>query len=221
MMNDVVKIAEEEIKKLGFTANGEHIKTGDIRKLSAKLYRSIGDKSKDTVFLICESLLEQRNWPMEVIAFDFAYRVKKQYDENTFSIFEGWLIKYVRGWGDCDDFCTHGFGELIMQNTSLVHKIIPWTERNEALLNFTVYPLVIASIHNAVSKWVLPVPEGPNATMLRLSSTNLQVANSMTSSLLRYGNRFESNLKVSNVLITGKAAFLILYLYLPSSLMIF
>ncbi len=77
LMNDVVKIAEEEIKKLGFTADGKHLKTGDIRKLSAKLYRSIEDKSKGTVFTICESLLEQRNWPMGVIAFDFAYRAKK------------------------------------------------------------------------------------------------------------------------------------------------
>lgn len=155
-MNDVIKIAEEEIKKLGFTANGEHLKTGDIRRLSAKLYRSIGDKSKDTVFLICESLLEQRNWSMGVIAFDFAYRVKKQYDENTFSIFEGWLIKYVRGWGDCDDFCTHAFGELIMQNTSLVHKIIPWTERNEFWIRRASAVVLIPSIHHEKYKETNP-----------------------------------------------------------------
>jgi len=68
---------------------------------------------------------------MGVIAFDFAYRVKKQYDSNTFPIFESWLIRYVRGWGDCDDFCTHAFGELITQNTSLVQNIIPWTIREE------------------------------------------------------------------------------------------
>src|SRR5699024_3082153 len=86
--------------------------------------------------------------PMEVIAFDFAYRVKKQYDENTFSIFEGWLIKYVRGWGDCDDFCTHGFGELIMQNTSLVHKIIPWTERNEFWIRRASAVVLIPSIYH-------------------------------------------------------------------------
>ncbi|NMA73532.1 MAG: DNA alkylation repair protein [Bacteroidales bacterium] len=121
--------------------------TGDIRKLSAKLYRSIGDKSKDAVFLICESLLEQRNWPMGVIAFDFAYRVKKQYDENMFSIFESWLSKYVRGWGDCDDFCTHSFGELIMQNTSLVHKIIPWTKRNEFWIRRASAVVLIPSIY--------------------------------------------------------------------------
>ncbi len=96
-MNDVVKIAEEEIKKLGFTANGQHIKTGDIRKLSAKLYRSIGDKSKDTVFLICESLLEQRNWPMEVIAFDFAYRVKNSMTKIHFRFLKVGLLSMLEG----------------------------------------------------------------------------------------------------------------------------
>jgi len=61
---------------------------------------------------------------MGVIAFDFAYRMRRQYDNNTFAVFESWLEKYVRGWGDCDDFCTHAFGELICQNTKLVSRIV-------------------------------------------------------------------------------------------------
>ena len=31
--------------------------------------------------------------------YDWAYKVRKQYNENTFSVFESWLIKYVRGKG--------------------------------------------------------------------------------------------------------------------------
>lgn len=38
---------------------------------------------------------------MGVIIFDFAYQGKEQYDENIFSFFESWLIKYVRGLEDC------------------------------------------------------------------------------------------------------------------------
>lgn len=147
-MNDTVESAKAEIEKLNSIPNGKHIKTGDIRKLSAKLYRSLQDKSKDNVFTICEALLEQRNWPMGVIAFDFAYRVKEQYDENTFSLFEGWLIKFVRGWGDCDDFCTHAFGELIMQNTGLVKNIIPWTKREEFWMRRAAAVVLIPSIYH-------------------------------------------------------------------------
>lgn len=148
LMNDIVKLAKDELEELDSTPNGEHIKTGDIRKLSARLYRSLQDKSKDNVFIISQSLLEQRNWPMGVIAFDFAYRVKEQYDDNTFPLFESWLINFVRGWGDCDDFCTHAFGELIMQNTSLVKMIIPWTKCEEFWMRRAAAVVLIPSIYH-------------------------------------------------------------------------
>ena len=112
-MNEIVLAAKTEIKNCK--------NTGDIRKLSAKLFRSVKDKSKDNIFSICSELLEQR---MLCIAFDFAHRMKEQYDDNTFALFESWLEEYVRGWGDCDDFCTHAFGELICQNTKLVSRIV-------------------------------------------------------------------------------------------------
>jgi 3-methyladenine DNA glycosylase AlkD len=156
-MNDIVKLAKVELEKLSSTPAGGHLKTGDVRKLSAKLYRGLQDKSKDNVFIISESLLEQYNWPMSVIAFDFAYRVKKQYDETTFSLFESWLAKYVRGWGDCDDFCTHAFGELILQNTSLVEKIIPWTKREEFWMRRAAAVVLIPSIYHNKYKETNPI----------------------------------------------------------------
>ena len=71
------------------------------------------------------------SWALGVIAFDFAYRMKNHYNELTYDIFYHWLKDYVRGWGDCDDFCTHAFGELIRQKKSLFVKIIAWTEDND------------------------------------------------------------------------------------------
>lgn len=57
--------------------------------------------------------------------------MRKQYDEATFTVFESWLEQYVCGWGDCDDFCTHAFGELICQNTELSKKTVLWAQRDE------------------------------------------------------------------------------------------
>ena len=110
---------------------GKHIITGDIRKLSAKLFRQLEDKSIRNVFSICEEMLEQHTWALSVIAYDFAYRVKNQYNESTYDIFFRWLKAYVRGWGDCDDFCTHAFGELLRQDKALFAKVITWTEDND------------------------------------------------------------------------------------------
>ena len=122
-MNIITTTAKKEII---------HCKTtGDIRKLSAKLFRSAEDKSKNSIFLICGELLEQHEWALGVIAFDFAHRMKDRYDENTFDIFESWLEKYVRGWGECDDLCVHALGELVRQKPELVSRMVAWTGREK------------------------------------------------------------------------------------------
>ncbi len=156
-MKDVVMIVESELNRISSTSTGSHLKTGEIRKLSGKLFQNLHDKSRENVIDICESLLEQRNWPMGVIAFDFALRIKNHFDSNTFSIFESWLIKYVRGWGDCDDFCTHAFGELISQNTYLVQNIIPWTKRDEFWMRRAAAVVLIPSIRQNKYKETNPI----------------------------------------------------------------
>ena len=130
-MNEIVSAAKARLDEISYAPIGKNYKTNDVRKLSAMLFKDVKDKPLEHVLTVCEELLEQRRWAMGVIAYDFAYRMKDQYDGNTFDVFEGWLEKYVRGWGDCDDFCTHAFGELICQNTKLTEKTIAWTKRNE------------------------------------------------------------------------------------------
>lgn len=128
-MDHIVEEAVCRIQELEKqTPEGKHIVTGDIRRLSARLFRQIPDKSIEKVLALCEELLEQHSWALGVIAFDFAYRVKKQYQQSTYDVFFRWLKEYVRGWGDCDDFCTHAFGELLRQRKPLFSKVVTWTE---------------------------------------------------------------------------------------------
>ena len=128
-MRLIVEQAIYEIRLLADNVpDGKHIVTGDIRKLSARLYREIKDKTIDNVFSLCEELLEEHSWRLGVIAFDWAYRAKGQYSEDTYEIFYGWVKKYVHGWGDCDDFCTHAFGELLRRYKLLFSKVMEWTK---------------------------------------------------------------------------------------------
>lgn len=106
----------------------EGLTTGKIRKISAELFRGIEDKSIENIFRLCEEFLEHHDWALGVIAYDWAFRVRTQYNHSTFSVFEEWLNKYVTGWGDCDDFCTHAVGELISQNNGLFVDVLKWTE---------------------------------------------------------------------------------------------
>lgn len=144
--DNISELVKDGLINLSNTRTGRHLKTGDIRSLSAELFRSVGDKSKDNVFGICGELLECRSWAWGVIAFDFAYRVRKQYTEDDFDIFNGWLVKYVRGWDDCDDFCTHAFGTLLMRYPELFERVIPWTEHEQFPVRRAAAVILIPSI---------------------------------------------------------------------------
>lgn len=145
-ISNFVLNVKKELENASSTPMGDHVKTSDIRRISARVFKDIRRESKDYVFSVCEELLEQRNWPMGVIAFDFAYRMRKQYDEATFIIFESWLERYIRGWGACDDFCTHAFGELVCQDTELSKKTILWAQRDEFWMRRASSVVLIPSI---------------------------------------------------------------------------
>ncbi|NBJ90240.1 DNA alkylation repair protein [Acutalibacter sp. 1XD8-36] len=127
-MNEIVRLAAEELEKLSRAVpEGKHIVTGDIRRLSGKLYRQAGVKDIDSLLNLCGELLELRDWAAGVVAFNWAYRVKDQYTADVYLVFYRWLKEYVRGWGDCDDFCTHAFGEMLRQHKELFPDILEWT----------------------------------------------------------------------------------------------
>lgn len=149
-MNAIVSEAINGIKMLSKNIpDGRHILTGDIRRLSARLYKNIEDKSIENVLWLCGELLEEHSWALGVIAFDWAYRVREQYSEVTYDIFYGWLKKYVRGWGDCDDFCTHAFGELLRRYKSLFQKVTEWTKDEDFWVRrASAVILIPAILHN-------------------------------------------------------------------------
>ena len=125
---DIVKKANEE---LSVFESRNRYKTGDVRKASAKIYRLIKKEPFENILDICEELLEERSWAMGVIAYDIAFRERKNYTRETFYRFEKWLIKYVRDWNDCDDFCTHAFGALLAEYNDLFEKVLKWCDRPE------------------------------------------------------------------------------------------
>ncbi len=136
---------------------GKHIVTADIRKLSAKLYKKVENKSIENVLSLCGELLEEHSWALGVIAFDWAYRVKKQYSEDTYYTFYSWLKKYVRGWGDCDDFCTHAFGELLRKYKTLFAKITEWTKDKDFWVRRASAVILIPSILHKDYKGIEPL----------------------------------------------------------------
>lgn len=149
-MNEIIIQAIQEIQCLSQNIEeGKHIVTGDIRKLSSALYKKIENKNINNVLVLCEELLEQHAWELGVIAYDWAYKVRKQYTKETYDVFYSWLKKYVRGWGDCDDFCTHAFAELLRKEKTLFPEIIEWTKAKEFWIRRASAVILIPAItHN-------------------------------------------------------------------------
>ncbi len=133
-------------KRLEDVTKNSNVETYKIRSISSTVFKLIDNKSIANILLLCEKLLEKRKWEYGVIAYDWAFRIKTQYSKDTFLVFERWLKTYVTGWGDCDDFCTHAFGELLSQYNSLFPKVVQWTEHPDfcvrrAAAVILIYPI--------------------------------------------------------------------------------
>ncbi|MFZ5825275.1 MAG: DNA alkylation repair protein [Bacillota bacterium] len=120
--------------------------TAQVRSISSHVFNMIEDRRIEVVLDLCEQLLDDHRWACGVVAYDWAFRMRRQYSERTFATFEAWLKQYVRGWGDGDDFCTHAFGALLGQHGHLFDRILAWTEHPDfwvrrAAAVILIYPL--------------------------------------------------------------------------------
>ena len=97
-----------------------------VRKISSRFYQQVKKFSKREIFGFCEELLGSEMIEERAIAFDWAFRVKKDYERSDFHVFGNWLKKYVHGWGGCDDLCTHAFWAFLFQFPEFVSNVKEW-----------------------------------------------------------------------------------------------
>lgn len=101
--------------------------TAVVRSIARQGFHLVKNHSKDSIFDICETLLESDDWRERTIAFQWAFRIRKAYATGDFLRFERWLARYVKGWGSCDNFCTHAFGHLIYTYPEHISTVKSWT----------------------------------------------------------------------------------------------
>ncbi len=140
-MNRLLSSIRKELKenvdlKYKKTSHGfykEEIKLHGVRsvftkKISQKYFQENKHFSKEEIFNICEELLKSNYIEEKGIAFNWLFRIRKQYTKKDFKVFESWLKKYVTNWSDCDDFCTHAFGELFLQFPEIYTETRKWVK---------------------------------------------------------------------------------------------
>ena len=124
----------------------KHPITQDIRDIARKIYQKIDDHNLSNMIAICDQLLQTKQWHYKTIAFDMIFRVKNQYQKGTFDIFERWLYDYINDWGDCDDYCTHAFGYLLMIYPELFSKIFKWKHHEKFAVRRATAVILIYSV---------------------------------------------------------------------------
>jgi 3-methyladenine DNA glycosylase AlkD len=103
------------------------VPTPVVRKLSLEFFQKIKKKPKHQILELCNLLLESGYSEQRTIAFDWAFRLRKHYEKSDFQLLSTWLMKHVRGWGACDDLCTHALGAFIYQYPEFIQKTREWT----------------------------------------------------------------------------------------------
>jgi 3-methyladenine DNA glycosylase AlkD len=116
--------AEKYIKE-GIVLYGVRIQT--VRKISAKYYKNAKGYGVERVLVLCDRLVRSDYAEEKIIAFDWAYRLRKQYQPVHFSLFQSWLKEHVGNWGACDDLCRHAFGAFVHEFPQFLPGVLKWT----------------------------------------------------------------------------------------------
>lgn len=72
-----IDIISEIVQRLGNLTKEEGLTTGTIRLVSSSVFKMIKDKDINNVLSLCEELLDEKRWELGVVAYDWAFRMKK------------------------------------------------------------------------------------------------------------------------------------------------
>lgn len=143
-------MAIQELRKELGQHNASTTRVPIVRKMSAQYFRKVRTQPKNEIFQRCEDLLESGSWMERTVAFDWAFRLRRQYEKADYHLFESWLKKYVDGWGSCDDFCTHAFGAFILQFPEFIPKVREWTRSSSRWMRRASAVVLIYSIRREI-----------------------------------------------------------------------
>lgn len=149
-MHPIIRQIRAELKKAretkGNLKQSQSLETNAVRKISQAGFQSLKSLGKELIFNLCEDLLDTHADAERLIAFDWAFRCRRQYAEADFARFEGWLERYVDSWGSCDDFCTHAFGCLLYSFPAHLPKLDRWAQAENRWLRRAAAVVVIYSV---------------------------------------------------------------------------
>ncbi len=124
--------------------------TKEVRNISKKYFNETKNMDKESIFNICEEMLDTKKWEFWILGFDWAFKIRKKYKCEDFFRFSEWIDKYVKGWDSCDDFCTHAFGYFLYKFPEFFKETYKWTENKNMWYRRAASVVLIYPIKNEI-----------------------------------------------------------------------
>jgi 3-methyladenine DNA glycosylase AlkD len=115
---DLRASASEEARVSGERFFKESVQLYGVRMpavgaLARRHFRSIEALSKSGVFALCEQLWQSGYLEESMVACEWSYSVRSQFQPGDIATFERWVTRYVTNWASCDTLCNHTIGTLL------------------------------------------------------------------------------------------------------------
>jgi len=128
----LIKSADEKTREVSQRFFKEKIKThgvkaADVHKISKEFFKHIANNPKPEIIGFCENLWKSGYLEESLIACNWSYLIRKQYQPDDFRIFERWLNTYVNNWASCDTLCNHTVGAFIEMYPEYIIKLNDFT----------------------------------------------------------------------------------------------
>lgn len=128
---------KEKIKTYG-------IKMPVIKSLAKEWFKEIKPKGKTSIFSLGEELLKSGIIEEAMIAIEWSYMLKNQFEESDFYLFESWISNYINSWSTCDNFCNNTIGAFLIKYPSYISRLKTWaTAENKWLQRASSVSLIV------------------------------------------------------------------------------
>lgn len=103
------------------------VKTAFVIRLAKTQRARLKGQPKETVFALCEQLWQSGYLEESVIACDWAYSLREQFQPDDFQTLAHWVADYVDNWASCDTLCNHTLAAFIERYPSYITQLKNWT----------------------------------------------------------------------------------------------
>jgi 3-methyladenine DNA glycosylase AlkD len=141
MQTNVISSIQNELKQLGdeqtaLTGRSYFkepvklygVKTTTVTRIAREYFKKLNNLDKKEIFALCEQLLRSDYSEDAFVAFEWAYKLKDEYEPEDMATFERWLNNYVNNWAKCDTLCNHTIGTFIEKYPEYVERLKQWAK---------------------------------------------------------------------------------------------